>query len=168
MEQLSFGALRRLRGDATHTKLARRACGRDADAAAIKSLANVFSRVEKGLVPRVSMSILHRLAVGLGYEFMGDFFTDWDRASHGQPLLHTSAGRTDRSDDSISTDRRKSGRTVPARERSQHIAERAALHGAPHDQIASTLSAKIEALTVAVCQLTARLDREAKGRRRRT
>jgi hypothetical protein len=86
MQTLDYRGLIVLRGADENTALARRALGPDATAAQIKALANYFSRIVRGGVPKVGIGMLELLAIGLDYDSLAAFFADWAHVSAGEPL----------------------------------------------------------------------------------
>lgn len=153
MRSLSFHALTALRGSVENTEMARRALGPDASKKAITSLANYFSRVINGRVPRVSLAVLDQLARGLEYETLGEFFADWDHATAGLPLsqrtsqnlgsaVHTNVQEVGQLDSLSSPSSRKSAITGGARNRSLLDAEE-------QEQAFSRLASQLDALSAA-------------------
>lgn len=86
MQTLDYRGLIVLRGADENTALARRALGPDATRAQIKALANYFSRIVRGGVPKVGIGMLELLAIGLDYDSLAAFFADWAHVSAGEPL----------------------------------------------------------------------------------
>ena len=85
MRGVSWTALLKLRGIAENTAMARLALGSAASERQVISLANYFSRVLNGRVPKVSAKVLGQLAQGLGYTSMSTFYADWERVTADQP-----------------------------------------------------------------------------------
>ena len=90
--QLPPHTLIQLRGTQENATLARRALGPDASAAAVKSLANYFSRIVHGGVPKVGLEMLQLLATGMGYTSLGTFLLDWEWVASGKALAYPGYG----------------------------------------------------------------------------
>lgn len=81
MKPLRWKALLRMRGTRSNLAIARGALGRRGSQTKIVNLANTFSRVFNGRVPKISVRHLMQLATGLGYDSMSAFFEDWEDAT---------------------------------------------------------------------------------------
>jgi hypothetical protein len=86
MQDLDYHGLVQLRGAEENGQLARRALGVAASPKQVKSLANYFSRIINGRVPKVSAEMLQLLATGLGYTSLTQFYSDWEWVSTGEAL----------------------------------------------------------------------------------